>query len=125
VLALAYSAHPERFVRGVPRPAAAPAAVWINPPKPAIDPLGKQIDLVESPQSHDLDLGKGARTPEQPGRGAALPLDAAAATLNSRDDCLILIDRLRRPRSLPAWLARASPSFLSEKGEKSGLGSAA
>jgi putative transposase len=64
VLALAYSAHPERFVRGVPRPAAAPAAVWINPPKPAIDPLGEQIDLVESPRSHDLDLGKGAGTPQ-------------------------------------------------------------
>jgi putative transposase len=33
VLAAAYAAHPERFSRGVPRPAAAPSAVWINPPK--------------------------------------------------------------------------------------------
>jgi putative transposase len=33
VLALAYAAHPERFVRGVPQPAAAPSAVWINAPK--------------------------------------------------------------------------------------------
>jgi len=33
VLASAYAAHPDRFVRGVPRPGAAPTAVWINPPK--------------------------------------------------------------------------------------------
>jgi putative transposase len=35
VLALAYAAHPERFVKGAPVPARLPAAVWINPPKPA------------------------------------------------------------------------------------------
>ena len=34
VLALAYAAHPERFVKGAPVPAPLPAAVWINPPKP-------------------------------------------------------------------------------------------
>jgi len=32
VLAAAYAAHPERFVRGVPLPAPLPTAVWINPP---------------------------------------------------------------------------------------------
>ena len=32
VLSEAYAAHPERFVRGAPRPASLPAAVWINPP---------------------------------------------------------------------------------------------
>jgi putative transposase len=35
VLAAAYAAHPERFVRRAPRPAEPPRAVWINPPKPA------------------------------------------------------------------------------------------
>jgi putative transposase len=35
VLAAAYAAHPERFVRRAPRPAAPPSAVWINPPKSA------------------------------------------------------------------------------------------
>ncbi len=34
VLQLAYDQHPERFVRGIPHPAALPEAVWINPPKP-------------------------------------------------------------------------------------------
>lgn len=33
VLAEAYNAHPERFVRGQPKPAALPQAVWINPPR--------------------------------------------------------------------------------------------
>jgi putative transposase len=35
VLATAYAAHPERFVRRAPRPAEPPTTVWINPPKPA------------------------------------------------------------------------------------------
>ena len=34
VLAAAYAAHPERFPRGVPQPAACPSEVWINPPYP-------------------------------------------------------------------------------------------
>jgi putative transposase len=33
VLATVYAAHPERFPRGLPRPPACPAQVWINPPK--------------------------------------------------------------------------------------------
>ena len=33
VLTAAYAAHPERFVQGMPRPAALPEAVWINPPQ--------------------------------------------------------------------------------------------
>jgi len=32
VLAVAYAAHPERFVRGLPQPPMLPAAAWINPP---------------------------------------------------------------------------------------------
>lgn len=32
VLAAAFNAHPERFVRGMPEPAELPGAVWINPP---------------------------------------------------------------------------------------------
>ncbi len=35
VLQQAYTAHPERFVRGLPQPPALPTEVWINPPKPA------------------------------------------------------------------------------------------
>jgi putative transposase len=34
VLQLAYAAHPERFVKGLPKPPALPSAVWINPPQP-------------------------------------------------------------------------------------------
>ena len=33
VLAAAYAAHPDRFVRRAPTPARLPTAVWINPPK--------------------------------------------------------------------------------------------
>jgi putative transposase len=34
VLEAAYAQHPERFVRGLPKPADPPAAVWINKPTP-------------------------------------------------------------------------------------------
>jgi putative transposase len=37
VLATAYAAHPERFVRQAPRPPQLPTAAWINPPKPVTD----------------------------------------------------------------------------------------
>ncbi len=43
VLKAAYSAHPERFVRGTPEPAAMPQAVWINPPE--------KTALQDAPQS--------------------------------------------------------------------------
>jgi putative transposase len=33
ILQEAYEAHPERFVKGTPKPLALPAAVWINPPQ--------------------------------------------------------------------------------------------
>ncbi len=36
VLQLAYAAHPERFVKGTPKPASLPEAVWINLPKAAL-----------------------------------------------------------------------------------------
>jgi hypothetical protein len=31
---VAFAAHPERFVRGLPQPPALPAVVWLNPPPP-------------------------------------------------------------------------------------------
>jgi putative transposase len=37
VLDIAYAAHPERFVKHPPVPAQLPVAVWINPPKPAVE----------------------------------------------------------------------------------------
>src|SRR2546422_3867488 len=64
VLAGAYAAHPDRFVRGLPRPSAAPTAVWINPPKSPPAAAGRKTDLVGSSQSHDLDLGEDMGTPE-------------------------------------------------------------
>ena len=35
VLDKAFAAHPERFVKGRPKPVSLPEAVWINPPKPS------------------------------------------------------------------------------------------
>ncbi len=56
VLTAAYAAHPERFVNGMPQPAALPQAVWINPPAktpPVQDVAGTTIvtpaDLLGDP----------------------------------------------------------------------------
>jgi len=51
VLLAACQAHPERFVRGTPRPPALPTAVWINPPtapKPGVERLAVVRDQVQS-----------------------------------------------------------------------------
>jgi putative transposase len=53
VLAAAYRAHPERFVRGVPTPGTLPQAVWIN--KPVECGCGEQNELAESFRSADLE----------------------------------------------------------------------
>jgi putative transposase len=36
VLKTAHEAHPERFVRGMPKPPVLPPAVWINPPRASV-----------------------------------------------------------------------------------------
>jgi len=45
VLVAAYQAHPERFVRGTPRPPTLPTVVWINPPR-APQPAVEQLSLL-------------------------------------------------------------------------------
>ena len=45
VLAAAYAAHPERFVRQAPRPPQLPTAAWINPPKPVTDSPSESEDV--------------------------------------------------------------------------------
>jgi len=50
VLMAAHEAHPERFVRGTPKPPALPTAVWINPPRasePALGQLSVMCDQVQ------------------------------------------------------------------------------
>ena len=38
ILEAAWAAHPERFVRGIPKPSPLPTAVWINPPPATGEP---------------------------------------------------------------------------------------
>ena len=51
VLAAAYAAHPERFVKGPPQPADLPTAVWINPPvkNSAVTMIDRNATLITSP----------------------------------------------------------------------------
>ena len=48
-LDIAFAAHPERFVRKAPVPAAPPSTVWINPPKsPALPPTPPGSEEVQA-----------------------------------------------------------------------------
>jgi putative transposase len=76
-LAQAHARHPERFVRGVPHPAALPTAVWINKPPirlPAL-PSGAALenDALSSLRSDDRQAGRDSSTPEP---GALEPAEA-------------------------------------------------
>jgi len=72
VLATAYAAHPERFVRGLPQPPPRPTAVWINPPKPLPADDGAQPDIVGSPQRHDRDPGEHRGIPKHSASPASI-----------------------------------------------------
>ena len=58
VLAAAYAAHPERFVKGRPHPADLPTAVWINPP-----PLRARLGRGRNPESKPLSNPGSNRAP--------------------------------------------------------------
>ena len=72
VLAGAYDAHPERFVRGVPRPAAPPTAVWINPPKSSPPSLLVKTDITGTPQSDDRGSDEHLSTPNNSALAASI-----------------------------------------------------
>ena len=57
VLKSAYAKHPERFVRGCPKPQAIPSAVWINPPQfNANDDHKKRLPETHCPRKPDAPL---------------------------------------------------------------------
>jgi putative transposase len=80
VLRSAYQAHPERFVRGEPRPAELPRAVWINPPAqgqpthPAMFDVGAESTAGGQPPVVAVSSGATAQRPlDTATRGAMLP----------------------------------------------------
>ena len=64
VLRAAYSTRPERFVRGEPRPAAVPTAVWINPPAasqavpPPLSVLASDLTVQNAPSADPVSRGE-------------------------------------------------------------------
>ena len=56
ILQSAYAKHPERFVRGCPKPQSLPAAVWINPPRTEADGHEKRLPETHCPGKPDAPL---------------------------------------------------------------------
>lgn len=79
VLAAAYAAHPERFPRGVPTPDIPPLAVWIN--KPVECGSKKESELVDCPESCDLETATGRNDPE-------------SAVIGTREKEMLLVNAL-------------------------------
>jgi len=62
VLAAAYAMHPERFVGGIPQPAAVPTAVWMSPyAHLAADPLREASSIVGARTAALMTPKKGRR----------------------------------------------------------------
>jgi putative transposase len=84
VLAAAYAAHPERFVKGRPHPADLPQAVWINPPakrSTAQDARGLTIAT-----SHDLRVDRTSDAFDRT-RSLLIGTDATLITAPSVSQC--------------------------------------
>jgi putative transposase len=70
VLKSAYTAHPERFVRGVPRAGEVPKAVWINPP----DVQAAEHGLVAAIETDPTIPGVPSGVPASRGEQRSVPL---------------------------------------------------
>ena len=97
MLAAAFTAHPERFVAGLPRPPALPTEVWINKPKAALAEPNRDSEpevvtnfASRAPQSHAADSTHTQVSPRiglrKPFGSVGTDLHAAAfAPLNTED----------------------------------------
>ena len=61
ILASAFDAHPERFVRGMPMPPSLPGAAWINKPKVGF----KEVTLAENVKVPGV-VGDGSEVDRRP-----------------------------------------------------------
>lgn len=94
VLASAYAAHPERFVRGTPRPPALPTEVWINKPT-------TQTTAIVTPSATSADRSAG-------------PPDVQPAMTPAHSLAAVREDRTARPsarerRMVPSARSHADP----------------
>jgi len=96
VLQAAYTAHPERFVRGAPQPPALPAAVWINPPARTAVPTPSVSDA----RTERAGPVVPACGPASSGFPAQRPLDAGPA-----------LATLGAPRSVPCPTTATHPKY--------------
>ena len=78
VLTAAYAAHPERFVKGQPRPADLPHAVWINPPANKAAPQDAPGTTIVTSDDPRVDL-----TSDSNDHAAVMMIDRGATLITS------------------------------------------
>jgi putative transposase len=100
VLTAAYAAHPERFVRGAPRPAALPAAVWINPPPAG----GTTTPSVSAAAPAPTAPGEPPGAPVSSGQRAQRALDTGVRVATLRPACSV-------PRQTDTMLPQSRPQL--------------
>lgn len=83
VLQAAYAAHPERFVKGMPKPPHVPEAVWINPPLLASSPAA--IETATQTEAIPALTGASSGAQAESRVGGGLPTCAALDAAEHRD----------------------------------------
>ncbi len=101
-LLIAYVAHPERFVKGAPKPPELPSAVWINPPqndKKDHEAQKKRLPEINCPQKPEASLTHpqpGYPSSDQPTVGARVPAELDSVSPDNDD-----INVITSPQQLP------------------------
>jgi hypothetical protein len=90
VLQAAYAAHPEQFVKGLPKPPQRPEAVWINPPLAATSPDATETATHTEAIPALTDGSFGAQAVSR--GGGCLPTCAALDTAEYRDTIARCLD---------------------------------
>jgi putative transposase len=110
VLEAAYAKHPERFVRGCPRPQSLPETVWINPPLEVAHE--KRLPQTHCPGKPDAPL-----THPRPGypSSSCVPAEPDSVSPGTADDTRFVLPRQplntrAMPHKIPGGLGDWSPS---------------
>jgi putative transposase len=106
VLAAAYAAHPERFVKGAPRPADLPTAVWINSPvkKPTRqDAPGTTIVTSVDPQHPLISRASDHSTATTTEPGASLTFSTLGVSMSLTAPAVVTFPLHRHHSASRAW----------------------
>ena len=107
VLEAAYDRHPERFLRGRPKPKTIPKAVWINPPTNRLDDVTQALDpMPPASTSTHHQLGYPAARCVPAGLASVSPIDGKVSELPASQQAFEHRSDAGKIRGLGGWPPR-------------------